>query len=154
MRKLRLREVKWAVRVHLARNGAQFWQPGSRAHENKCLGKGDRVNPQGPLWYSRRELAEASLCPVWGPAAFAVTMEPATLSHPLRNNATKKTNSKPTTSWTWDCWYTGLCQYRRNWSHWHFTGCSWGTTGRGQLTGASGGINTKTSIKIRRLNWR
>lgn len=108
--------------------GTRLFSP--RAHENKCLGKGEMVNHQGPARSIREGLREAAFLSVWGSALLLCLwiLGPTTI---LSGMMQQKVSSEANSSWNQDCRYSGLCQCRKHWNNLHLTGCSWETAGVG-----------------------
>lgn len=133
-----------------ARNGAgaQARQSDSRAHESKCLGKGQTVHLPRPKQSNRQLLTEVSLPPVWGPAPVAMAIGPRPTSI-LPGIMQQKPNSKCNSSRNQEYWFSGFYQSRKNWNNLYLTGYFWGIAGGGQaLTGGSGSINRSHTSEL------
>lgn len=131
MRKLRLREVKWADRVCTGLGH----KPGSMAPEpmrTSILGKERRFIAKDLSDPAEKDPQKhpPRYPPVWRPVAFAVVMALGFYCHSLKNNTTKPI-SKPNSLWNEDRCYSGFHQTRKDWDRLHLTGCFRGTAWAG-----------------------
>lgn len=80
--------------------GTRLFSP--RAHENKCLGKGEMVNPRGPTRSIREGLREAAFLSVWGSALLLCLwiLGPTTI---LSGMMQQKVSSEANSSWNQGC---------------------------------------------------